>query len=349
MKNKISIAAVIPAHNEEYSIEKIIESLCLQTHPVDKIVVINDGSTDSTQEILDRLKLKIPILISIKNETPAFRSGAINAGFSLVKNTDFILVVDADSIVDSHIVEEGAKTLIINPTCGGVCSTAGVLNQPIKNLTHLFLQTNQRLEYGGFNAERIATWKNVMILHGLCTMFRTSAVINVGGYTSGHLLEDYDLTLKLKKSGWNTYYNPKMKAFTKTPDTFKKFIKQRIRWYRGGVDILIDHGINKFTYLDFIQHAMFISLLTALVYVVISKILIYGLSIPTPMMSPIPILLVAIGYIFNMYRVKFIENFTIKDVIIKAMIIPELIMAMLQSIILLYAYTLVISRKSKMW
>ena len=58
----MKISLLIPSYNEEKSLEKSIKSALLQTRALDEIIVINDGSTDSTEAILKKLSLAYPIL-----------------------------------------------------------------------------------------------------------------------------------------------------------------------------------------------------------------------------------------------------------------------------------------------
>ena len=210
MENKV-VSAILPAYNEESNIASAIGDLIEQTYKLDSIIIVDDLSHDNTSKIVKILANYysdyLPITL-LKTNSKNLRAGAINVGLRYIKkhipNCEYVLIADADSRFDKHLVREGIKSLEKDVQSGGVCSTAGVLNPKFDkedgffyNIEKWILWRFQRLEYAGFDSKRTSTWNNVLILHGLCSMFRVKALQEVGGYKSDHLLEDYELTLKL--------------------------------------------------------------------------------------------------------------------------------------------------------
>jgi len=356
IKKRLRVAAIIPAHNEEDTVEDAIRDLFNQTYPIDRIIVVNDCSTDRTGEVLQKLQAQIPQLRVFTNEIPALRAGAVNLGLKHLnaKEFDLVLTTDADCRVDCKLVQEAIRSFEQTELLGGVCSTAGVLPPKKiavrpwwKRVERWLLWRLQRLEYAGFDAERTATWKNVLILHSLCSVYSLRAVKAVGAYTPNHLLEDYDLTLKLKELGWQARFNPRMKAWTEVPTTFKALIRQRLRWLRGGVDIILEHGINRLTAEDTLNHFLFVLLLLGVVLFVVLTAR-SGWHIK-PHWHPIPLILVAVGYLISLYKLRYIEDRNFIDVLLRVIVIPELIMAMVFSIVQVYAYYLAIGRRPQEW
>lgn len=361
VNKRLRVAAIIPAHNEEDTVEKAINDLLNQTYPIGRIIVVNDCSTDRTGKILQGLQTAISKLDVITNKVPALRAGAVNCGLRHLNEDEFdlILTTDADCRVDRKLVQEAVLSFGENDQLGGVCSRAGVLpfhQKPLKQTTVVpwwkraearLLWRLQHLEYAGFDAERTATWKNVLILHSLCSVYNLEAVKAVGGYTPNHLLEDYDLTLKLKEAGWQAMFNPRMKAWTEVPKTFRALIRQRLRWLRGGVDIILGHGINRFTAEDALNHFLFISLLFGVVlFVALTARSGWHIRLRW---HPLPLMLAIVGYLISLYKLRYVENRDVVDTIIRVMIIPELIMAVVMSAIQGYAYYLAICRRPQDW
>lgn len=64
----MKISLLIPSYNEEKSLEKSINSVFLQTRALDEIIIINDGSTDNTKVILQKLSRSYPLLNVINLE-----------------------------------------------------------------------------------------------------------------------------------------------------------------------------------------------------------------------------------------------------------------------------------------
>ena len=259
------VAAVIPAHNEEKNIAQAVLDLANQTYGVERIIVVDDHSTDRTLHVLHELYKNLPQLTILENAKPALRAGAINCGLERLSPDEFGLVVvaDADSRFDRGLVEEAVRRFTADRRLGGICSTSGVLRPELTELPFLrrleswFFWRIQRLNGADFDATRIASVGNVQILHGLCTIFRLQALLDIRGYTPGHMLEDYDLTIRLKQAGWRASYSPFMKAWTSVPLTFRSFFRQRLRWMRGGVDILLKNGLNRHTANNILNHTLF--------------------------------------------------------------------------------------------
>jgi len=357
---KCRVAVIIPAKNEEENIAQCLESLFNQTYPVDLILVVNDGSTDNTELILQKLQDQYPNLTYITNTVPRLKAGAINQGLETLKrygNFQFVLIGDADTYFYPDVVEKGIAILEKDPEIGGVCSiSAPTPLQGPQNWLVRLLYRLQKLEYGEFTAERTRTWRKVLIMPGLCSLFRISALLDVGGYTEGLLLEDYDITLKLKEHGWKTVFSPAIKAETQIPLTLKQLIRQRIRWFRGGLEILQLHGINKFTWSDFAEHLLFGFLLLLIVSVTFGSIVLLRGQHPLVKFSPtslpaiVSFLLASITIMESFYKLRSLHKKDRVDVLIKALILPELFYSFIVYFcVRLYSYFLFFFPKTKKW
>jgi cellulose synthase/poly-beta-1,6-N-acetylglucosamine synthase-like glycosyltransferase len=225
---------------------------------------VNDGSTDWTELVVAHLSQKYPQIECItKQADGTLRAGAVNTALKTLFQSDYdlVLIGDADAIFAPDLVEQAVRMFERDEKIGGVCSAVELQGQGL-------LHRLQKLEYGGFNADRVATWRNILIIHGVCGVYRLEALRQVKGYRIGHLIEDYDLTLRLKKKGWKAVFNPKMRVITHSVPSWRQLARQRIRWYRGGVQVLLDHGINRFTALDSFNHVHFLLLLAVISLIV---------------------------------------------------------------------------------
>ncbi|PIZ65010.1 glycosyltransferase family 2 protein [Candidatus Roizmanbacteria bacterium CG_4_10_14_0_2_um_filter_36_9] len=106
---------VIAAYNEEKYIESCIKSLLNQTVPADEIIVVNNNSTDNTEDIIR----KYPV--TLINEENQGIIPARNTGFDLAKY-ELILRTDADTIVPSDWVGR-MSTFFENNKCDAVVGT----------------------------------------------------------------------------------------------------------------------------------------------------------------------------------------------------------------------------------
>ena len=355
---KYRVAAIIPAKNEEATIQNCIEALVKQTYPLELILVVNDGSTDRTEEILKELSKRYKNVRFITNTRSLLKAGAINKGLQEIqkKGFDFVLIGDADTYFYPDVVEKAVEILSRDPDIGGVCSISAP--KPLKGLSwwQWILYRLQKLEYGEFTAERVRTWKRVLIMPGLCSIFRVSALLEVGGYTEGLLLEDYDITLKLKKRGYKTVFSPKIKAETEIPLSLRQLIRQRIRWFRGGLEILQIHGINRFTWGDFMEHLLFAGTFCLIIGVTIGGIVLLRGQHPLTkftFFSPITIvsfLLAGITLFGSFWRFKSVHRKDAIDILLKLLLLPELAYSFLiYFCVRLYSYFLFFFAKTKNW
>ena len=121
----MNIYIIIPAYNEEAHISKTLQSLVEQTFLPIKIVVVNDNSTDGTQNIIDSFSEKYSYITGIKTTSEASHQpgskviNAFNKGYETINNNfDIICKFDADLIFPSNYLENIKKIFEENPTCG---------------------------------------------------------------------------------------------------------------------------------------------------------------------------------------------------------------------------------------
>lgn len=142
----MNIYIVIPAHNEEAFITKTLQSLTEQTLLPKKIIVVNDNSSDDTQNIVDRFSEKHPFISSIfvasedkhvpgSKVVRAFKKGLDE----LDNNYDLVCKFDADLQFPKEYLESIASTFNSNPECGmvgGFCYIENNDNWVLENLTN---------------------------------------------------------------------------------------------------------------------------------------------------------------------------------------------------------------------
>jgi poly-beta-1,6-N-acetyl-D-glucosamine synthase len=342
---KLKVAAIIPAHNEDRSIAQCLESLVHQTYPIEKIIVVNDGSTDWTELVVAHLSQKYPQIECItKQADGTLRAGAVNTALKALFQSDYdlVLIGDADAVFAPDLVEQAVRMFERDEKIGGVCSAVELQGQGL-------LHRLQKLEYGGFNADRVATWRNILIIHGVCGVYRLEALRQVKGYRIGHLIEDYDLTLRLKKKGWKAVFNPKMRVITHSVPSWRQLARQRIRWYRGGVQVLLDHGINRFTALDSFNHVHFLLLLAVISLIVGMGLQTTGRLTLQLWWHPIPIAVFVVGWLGSLVQLRFVKGLDWKDVLIRVVVLPELFYYTFLSLLRLYSYALELVSARKRW
>jgi len=232
---KVSI--IVPAYNEEMVIIKSIQSLMKQSYPYIEIIVVDDGSSDQTYKLAQKLEFDKDnrSLVALKKENGG-KAKALNFGMEHSKG-DLIMVVDSDSKISDDAVELMVK-YFDDEQIGAVAGSVFISNR-VNTLTKL-----QALEYiEGLNMVRNgqAFFRLVSIIPGPIGMFRKSALKEVGGYDSDTFAEDADLTMKLIGKGYKIEFEAAAVAYTEAPEELLDLIKQRYRWTRGILQSLGKH------------------------------------------------------------------------------------------------------------
>lgn len=137
---------VIPAHNEEDFIEQTLYSLLTQSYLAKQIVVVDDGSTDRTAQIVSKIAKShnsVSLVSKSNNDTGHIPGAKVVAAFyaglaQLDKKYDLICKFDADLIFPSDYLEELVNTFRENPKCGmagGFCYIQKKDQWVLENLT----------------------------------------------------------------------------------------------------------------------------------------------------------------------------------------------------------------------
>lgn len=100
----MNISVVIPAYNAEVYIERAIVSIINQSDSVHEIIVVDDGSTDQTESLINKLKQKYGCIKFFKQKN-AGASAARNHGISKAEG-DWVLLLDADDECDSTLIRQ---------------------------------------------------------------------------------------------------------------------------------------------------------------------------------------------------------------------------------------------------
>lgn len=226
------VSVLIPCYNEELVIKKAIKSALKLSYPNYEIIIIDDGSNDSTLDIASALVRNGKVRII--NQENGGKAKALNRGIEEAFG-EYFLCMDADSLLSFGAIELGISKLIEDENLGAVAGTVEIGNA-VNSLTRF-----QKLEYiVGLNLFKVAQsfLKVVTVIPGPIGLFRKSIVQEVGGYKTNTYAEDCELTLRILMAGYGTIYIPEMVAVTEAPEDLKSLIAQRYRWSRGVVQAI---------------------------------------------------------------------------------------------------------------
>lgn len=227
-----SLTIIIPAHNEGPRIAACLDSVLAAEFKGEKeIIVIDDGSQDNTAAVVKGFGKRVR-LIQLPHSG---KSHAINTALA-ASQSDLVAIVDGDSVIAPDALTQ-CVGLFWNKNVAGVSAAMRVRNRGnmLTEWLHIELlyASLVRSLYAKVNANITAT--------GPLTVFRRSALVSIGGFSRQGLAEDVDIAVRFLKAGWRMEYATKAFADTVMPGTFKGFVRQRVRFARGAVDIIKRH------------------------------------------------------------------------------------------------------------
>lgn len=228
------VSVVVPAYNEEASIEASVRSLLDSDYAGSiEVLVVDDGSKDRTAEIVRSLNLPGVRLIRKPN---GGKASALNRGIAEA-TTDFVVLVDGDTIFQRDTIRHLIGPLS-DPSVGAVSGYPKVANR--KGL----LGRWQHVEYVvGCSLERRAfeALGCIYTIPGAIGAFRKKAVIEQGGMSTDTLAEDSDITVALARAGWRIVFEDRAVAWTEVPSSLYQLWKQRYRWCFGIFQVMWKH------------------------------------------------------------------------------------------------------------
>ena len=225
-----TVAIIVPCWNEGTTVAATCESLLALDYPKDKleIILVDDGSTDTTPEVMMRFADNPHVRIICKKENGG-KHTAVNAGVA-VTQAEFIGCLDADSFVEPDALKE-IIPCFKNPRVAAVTAAMTVHNP--KNI----LQHMQNAEYtsGIIYRHVFASINGLYVTPGPFSFYRHSTLAELGGFRYAHQTEDMEMALRIQRAGYEIENAPRARVYTKSPDTILKLVKQRTRWTTGFV------------------------------------------------------------------------------------------------------------------
>ena len=226
---KVSI--IVPAYNEEVNIISSLDNLLKQTYPNFDIIMVDDGSKDSTfqkakEAFSDHPKLKI------FTKSNGGKATALNFGISQT-DAEYVVCIDADTKLQYDAVKYLIARFLNSDPDDKIAAVAG--NVKVGNTVN-WLTRWQSIEYTtsqNFDRLAYAYINAVTVIPGAIGAFKKSVIIEAGGYSTDTLAEDCDITVKILRAGYTVANENRAVAVTEAPESVKQFLKQRFRWTYG--------------------------------------------------------------------------------------------------------------------
>lgn len=227
-----TISVIVPAYNEELGIVRCLESLAANNYAKTEVIVVNDGSIDTTAKKVRAFQRKTrgKFTLRLLNQNNAGKAMAINRGVRQARGS-LIMVLDADSILAPDAIAEVPRYFAEKKVMLAAANVKIIDDGRI-------LSTVQRYEYliSYRSKKALNTYNMEYIVGGVGSTFRKRLFERVGGYDTDTMTEDIDFTLKVLRMGSRKEmigYMPSVLAYTEGVLTIGDLIKQRYRWKYG--------------------------------------------------------------------------------------------------------------------
>lgn len=234
LKHYPPVSILVPCHNEASCLEETVAALLCVDYPEFEIIMIDDGSTDATPQMLDeyaRQDPRIRVIHLAKNQGKAvgLNTAAVMARY------DFFLCIDGDSIVDPRCLRWMMRQLVTNPRVGAVTG-----NPRIRTRSTLLgrIQVGEFSSIIGLIKRAQRTYGKVFTVSGVMVCFRRAALHDASYWNPDALTEDIDISWRLQMRHWDVRFEPNALCWILMPETLGGLWRQRLRWAMGGTQVL---------------------------------------------------------------------------------------------------------------
>lgn len=225
-------SVIIPVYNRPEEINELLKSLTEVTYKSFEVLVIEDGSTNTSEHVIGRYKDSLDIYYYKKKNTG--QGFSRNFGFERA-NGDYFVVFDSDCLIPPHYFSAVNEKIEHHDgiDCWGGPDRAHKSFTPIQkainySMTSLFTTGGTR-----GNRRHIGTYHPRSFNMGISA----EVYSKTGGYKITRMGEDLEFSIRIQKNGFNTYYIDDAFVYHKRRTNFIQFYKQLFFFGRARINI----------------------------------------------------------------------------------------------------------------
>lgn len=237
------VSILVPAHNEGKVIVQTVEALLSFDYPADcyELIVINDNSSDNSAALLADVQRRFPgrqfkVINTDKIIGGKGKSNALNIGFQESRG-ELIAIYDADNTPERDALRILAAEIAGDSTLGAVIGKFRTRNRDASLMTRFInietLSFQWMAQAGRWQLFRLCT------IPGTNFIMRRSIVEAVGGWDVKAIAEDTEISFRIYMMGYRIKFQPKAVTWEQEPQTVKVWFRQRSRWAKGNVYVIV--------------------------------------------------------------------------------------------------------------
>ncbi|AFZ02571.1 glycosyltransferase family 2 protein [Calothrix sp. PCC 6303] len=222
------VAILIPAHNEELTIQSTIQQILSTTKQLCSLIVIADNCTDATATVA---RLAGATVIERQNQQLLGKGYAMDFGLNFLASNppDVVIFIDADCQVETGTIEKLTKKALRT-------------NHPIQATYLMETPSNptpkDAISAFAFKVKNLVRSRGMSKLGLPCLLSGTGmafpwSVIRAVDLASGDIVEDMKLGLNLNIAGYTPLYCPEARVIGNLPQNAQAATSQRTRWEHG--------------------------------------------------------------------------------------------------------------------
>ncbi|GAB6038229.1 hypothetical protein JCM15519_27880 [Fundidesulfovibrio butyratiphilus] len=218
------VSLYIPCYNAAAYLDRVLAAVMAQTHPIEEVLVVDDGSTDATAALAERwTNARYPLRV-VRHPGNLGLASARNTGVREAK-CDLIAAVDADVAPQPDWLEHLAAEMTPD-----VSAVGGELRETYRTVLADRWRARHMLQRRG--PERI--WRPAFVW-GSNSLFRRQAIVDAGYYNERCRTNAEDVKLcELIRDRHVLVYQPRARAMHLRRDTVPSVMKNFWKWYYYG-------------------------------------------------------------------------------------------------------------------
>ncbi len=235
------VSIIISAKDEATVIGRCLESLVKLDYPSGKyeVIVVEDGSVDDTVKICEGFERSYPGLVRlIRNPVSSGKPAALNYAVNFVRG-EIVAVFDADNVPAPDVLIKAVR-YFGEESVGAVQGKQCCLNKDENMLTQ-FVSFETGIWYQSYMRGKDAFGLFVAVT-GSCYFVRKDVLLEVGCWKDSSLSEDMELSANLTHHGYKIRYANDVVSWQENPASVKSFFNQRVRWFRGCMEVAMQYG-----------------------------------------------------------------------------------------------------------